>query len=232
MKLNTLPIFEATLPITKKSVKFRPFVMKEEKLLLMASESKDTSDIISAIEQAVSSCSFGEVSCNTFPLVDVQYLFLAIRGKSVSENLEFNLICGGCKVSFPSFLNIEDIKVETNEKHTPVIKITEEVEVLMRYPKIQHLAILTNNEADINSVYDVITECIDSIKTPEEVVDAKNNSFDVMREFVDNLTVGQFAKLKEFFDTMPIITHTINFTCAKCEKKNVIKLDDIVNFFV
>ena len=91
---------------------------------------------------------------------------------------------------------------------------------------------LSKKDADISEIYDVITDCVDTVKTPEEVLDAKNSSFDVMREFVDNLTSVQFAKLKEFFDTMPAITHRIDFTCPKCETKNVIKMDEIANFFV
>lgn len=232
MKLNSLPVFETTLPVSKKVVKFRPFVMKEEKILLMASESNNTQDITMAIEQAVHACSFGEVSCETYPLIDVQYLFLTIRGKSVSEEMEFNLLCGQCNASIPGTLNVENVKVQTNERHTPNIMISDDTEVVMRYPKIKHLAILSKEEATLDDIYDVVAECIQEIKTPEEVFDARNAPLFEMREFVDNLTVAQFAKIKDFFDTMPVISHTINFTCPKCETANTIKLDEIANFFV
>ena len=232
MKLNILPRFEITLPVTKKSVKFRPFVMKEEKLLLMASESEDLNSILHALEETVSACSFGEVTCDQYPLVDVQYLFLAIRGKSVSEQMEFNLVCGECRNAIPGTINVEDVKVQFHDNHNTKIKITEDVEVTMRYPQLKHLGILSKEDASLDDIYDVVAECIQIIKTADEVYESSNATLADMREFVDNLTAMQFAKLKEFFDTMPEITHTIKFTCLKCNTDNVIKMDEIANFFV
>lgn len=231
MKINHLPKFEVTLPLSKDVVKFRPFVMKEEKLLLMAAESNDEKDVFHAIDEAVKSCTFNQVSCKTHPMVDIQYLFLQIRGKSVGEELEYNLICGECSHKTPGFLNLNAIKVSTGEGHSNVIHISDDVVVTMKYPKIQHLGRLSRSEIDVEEIYEVISECIDSIQTNEEVFSSANSSLSDMKEFVDSLTAAQFSKLQVFFDTMPSIKHTIEFECKGCGKTNKIVLDDIVNFF-
>lgn len=231
MKINHLPKFEVTLPLSKDVVKFRPFVMKEEKLLLMAAESEDEQDVFHAIDESVKACTFDKVSCETHPMVDIQYLFLQIRGKSVGEELEYNLICGECSHKTPGFLNLNDIKVHTGEGHTNKIHISDDVIVTMKYPKIEHLGRLTKDAVGVEEIYEVISECIDSIQTSEEVFSLKNSSLSDMKEFVDNLTATQFSKLQVFFDTMPSIKHTIEFDCKGCGKTNKIILDDIVNFF-
>jgi hypothetical protein len=231
MKINHLPTFEVTLPLSKDVVKFRPFVMKEEKLLLMAAESKDEKDVFHAIDSAVRGCTFDKVSCDSHSMVDVQYLFLQIRGKSVGEELEYNLICGECSSKTPGFLNLEEIKVKEVQGHSNKINISNDVVVTMKYPKVKHLAVLSQEDSDIEKVYDVVAECIETIQTSEEVFSLDNSSLKDMREFVDNLTAAQFEKIQKFFGTMPAIRHTIEFNCKGCGKTNQIVLDDIVNFF-
>jgi len=231
MKINHLPTFEVTLPLSKDVVKFRPFVMKEEKLLLMAAESKDEKDVFHAIDSAVRGCTFDKVSCDSHSMVDVQYLFLQIRGKSVGEELEYNLICGECSSKTPGFLNLEEIKVKEVQGHSNKVSISNDVVVTMKYPKVKHLAVLSQEDSDIEKVYDVVAECIETIQTSEEVFSLDNSSLKDMREFVDNLTAAQFEKIQKFFGTMPAIRHTIEFNCKGCGKINQIVLDDIVNFF-
>lgn len=229
MKINHLPTFEVTLPLSKDVVKFRPFVMKEEKLLLMAAESKDKQDVLHAIDSSVKACTFDKVSCDSHSLVDIQYLFLQIRGKSVGEELEYNLICGECSNKTPGYLNLEEIKVKEVAGHSNKVNISNDVVVTMKYPKIQHLAILA--QEDVEKIYDVVAECIDTIQTSEEVFSSENTTLKDMRDFVDNLTAIQFEKIQQFFNTMPAIRHTIEFDCKGCGKTNQIVLDDIVNFF-
>lgn len=231
MKLNHLPMFDVTLPVSKEKVKFRPFVMKEEKLLLMAAESQDVGDVFNALEQSITACTDGKVSCETHPMVDIQYLFLQVRGKSVGEELEFNLLCGKCNHKVPKTLDISSIGVEHTPNHTNKFFLSNDVSVTMMYPKIRHLGILSQENATLDDIYDVVAECIESINTSEEVYDRSNSSDMEFRNFVDNLTSQQFVQLKEFFDTMPAIRYQILFDCPACETKNRINLDDIVNFF-
>lgn len=232
MKLNHLPTFETTLPITKQKVTFRPFVMKEEKLLLLASESGDKNSILRALNEAVVACTSGVVSCDSHPMVDVQKLFLEIRGKSVGEIIEFNLICGNCKHTLPSSLDINEVSVLQSEYHTNKIELSPELNVTMRYPKIEHLAILSAADASVDDIYNVVADCIESIQTNEEVYNRENSTDADFREFIDNVTTTQFEMLKLFFDTMPVIHHDIRFVCTKCSRNNVVNVNEIVNFFV
>lgn len=231
MKINHLPMFDLTLPISQEKIKFRPFVMKEEKLLLMAAESKDVADISNALEQVISACTDGKVSCDTHSMVDIQYLFLQVRGKSVGEDMEFNLLCGKCNHKIPKTLDISEIDVENTPGHTSQVFLSNDVSVNMMYPKIRHLAVLSSDEASLDDIYDVVAECIKTINTNEEVYDRANTAEHEFRSFVDDLTSQQFLQLKEFFDTMPSIRYEINFDCPSCETKNRIRLDDIANFF-
>lgn len=232
MKLNHLPSFEATLPIAKEVIKFRPFIMKEEKILLMASESGDTNAILEAIESCVKACTEDKVSCDTHSMVDVQYLFLQIRGKSVGEIIEYNLICGNCKTSADATLDINEVQVTFNENHKKEIKVDENLILKMRYPKLKHLAVLSDDNSTLDSIYDVVADCIESVEMGEEVYNYGNSTLKDFRELVDNLTSKQFESIRDFFDTMPSINHEVRFTCKKCEKLNVVKLDELVNFFV
>lgn len=232
MKINHLPTFETTLPITKQKVTFRPFVMKEEKLLLLASESGDKSSVIRALDEAIQACTAGAVSCKTHPMVDIQKLFLEIRGKSVGEIIEFNLICGSCKTSVSSSLDVNEIPVVHNESHTNKIEITNDLIVTMRYPKIEHLAMLTLDDTNVDDIYNMVADCIDVIQTSEEIYNRENSSADDFREFVDNITSTQFEMLKLFFDTMPVIHYDIRFVCAQCDRHNIVNINEIVNFFV
>ena len=234
LNLNHLPTFETTLPITKQKVKYRPFVMKEEKILLMAAESNDKSDVISALETTIKGCSFDVVSCDTHPMLDIQYLFLQIRGKSVGEEIDFSLVCGNCSHEISSKININDIVIKYDPTHTNKIKISEHLFVTMGYPKMSHLAELyaESTETEIDGVYNVIADCIEQIESNDEVF-TKGDTLapEDTRSFIDNLTSAQFEALKEFFDTMPVINHTITFTCIKCDKVNNILIEELVNFF-
>lgn len=231
MKINHLPNFEVILPVSKEKITFRPFVMKEEKLLLLASESGDRESIYLALNQAISECSFGKVSCDSHSMMDVQYLFLQVRGKSVGEIIEFNVVCGNCSNSLPYSLDINEIQLKINDKHKKTIELDNGIVVKMNYPKLKHLSRLSNPDLEINDVYEMISECIEKIQTSEETYTLENSSLEDFREFIDNLTIAQFEKIKNFFDTMPRIEHDIKFICAKCSANNTVNVDEIVNFF-
>jgi hypothetical protein len=200
--------------------------------LLLASESEDRDSILRALNEAVKSCTYNAVSCDTHPMVDVQKIFLEIRGKSVGEVIDFNLVCGNCKKTLPSSLNINEVKVKFYEQHTSRIELSPELIVTMRYPKLGHLALLSNPDASLDDIYDMVSECIESIQTNEEAYTRDNASDKDFREFVDNITTTQFIMIKQFFDTMPAIHHDIRFVCPKCERNNVVNVNEIVNFFV
>jgi hypothetical protein len=227
----TLPMFETTLPLTKQKVTFRPFVMKEEKILLMAAESEERDSVLRALDQAIMGCTSNVVSCETHPMVDIQHLFLQIRGKSVGEQIEFSLICGNCEAKIPSSISVHDIKMKETVGHVSVIELGSNLRVFMRYPKIRHLSLL-QDETSLDTIYNVVADCIEKIESGDEVFTGETLTVVDAKEFIDNLTSMQFEKIREFFDTMPVIQHELSFTCPTCEKLNKIILDEIVNFFV
>ena len=231
LNLNHLPTFELTLPVSKERITFRPFVMKEEKLLLMASEADNYEDIVNAMNSSVSACTFGKVNCETYPMVDVQYLFLHLRGKSVGEVLDFSVICSSCKNKTPYQLNINDFKVTEHPNHSCVVNIAEQVKVTMQYPNIRHLGMLSNSTNTVDDTYMVMAECIESIQTDSEVFNASNSTTQDKIDFIDNLTNEQFQRIEQFFATMPALRHVITYTC-NCGIENTVTLDDVVNFFV
>ena len=231
LNLNHLPTFELTLPISKEKITFRPFVMREEKLLLMASEADNYEDVVNAMNNSVNACTFGKVNCENYSMVDVQYLFLHVRGKSVGEVLNFSLICSSCKHNTPYQLNVNDFKVTEHPNHSNIVNITENLKVTMQYPKIRHLGILTNSINTVDDTYVVMAECIETIQTDSEVFNASNSTIQDKIDFIDNLTNEQFQKIEEFFTTMPALRHVITYTC-KCDVENTVTLDDVVNFFV
>lgn len=230
--LNTLPTFSVTLPVSKQQVQFRPFIMKEEKVLLMAAESDDPADIIHAIDTSVRACTSNVVSCESHSMVDVQYIFLQIRGKSVSEEMEFTLVCGNCKHATPSTLNVNNVVIDQNPAHRATIDLSDTLRVDMKYPKLKHLGLLSTRTASIEEIYRVVAECIHTVYSHDEVFDDQSTPVEDFVQFIDTLTSEQFEKLREFFVTMPKITHRINYECAKCSTSNTLTLEDIANFFV
>lgn len=224
-----VPKYVLTLPSTGKQITYRPFVMKEEKVLLMAGEGSEQ-EMFEAVDTIIDSCTYGAVSVKTNPLFDIQYVFLQIRAKSVGEIAEFELVCGNCKDRLPATLNITELEVERTEGHTDTIVLEGQTGVKMRYPRLEHLATL-EKAGDIESIYNVIAECVETIFTDEEAYPCNGDNLEEVKEFLDNLTAEQFAKVRNFFDTMPKMTHTIAYTCGKCNTPNEVVMSGLAGFF-
>lgn len=224
-----VPKYKLTLPSTGKEITYRPFVMKEEKILLMAGEGSEN-DMLEAVDTVIKSCTNGEVSTKTHPLFDIQYVFLQMRAKSVGEIAEFVIVCGSCSNKLSATLNIAELEVERTPGHTDTIVLEGSTGVKMRYPRLEHLATL-EQAGDVESIYNVIAECVSSIFTEDEVFPCDGSNLEEVKEFLDNLTTEQFTKVRAFFDTMPKMTHTIAYTCGKCESPNEIVLAGLAGFF-
>jgi hypothetical protein len=226
-----VPSYVMKLPYTQQEVKYRPYVVREEKMLIMANESEDMKVLMDALGDVIKSCTYDVVDINTAPLFDVQYAFLQIRGKSIGENLEFNCICGECDARMPVNITVNDFVLKHTPGHSNKIQLDNNFHVTMRYPTFQHYTKLYMDESNEEYVYDILAECIESIYTEDEVfVNTGNNNQD-FREFVENLTVPQFEKLENFFVTMPILEKIINYDCPECNRTNIISIDGITNFF-
>lgn len=226
-----LPMYELTLPSNGQVVKFRPFIMKEEKLLLIALESGEEIRMLDAIHDIVGACTDGVVDTTTAPLFDVQYAFLQIRAKSVAEVSDFVIACGECKHRVNEEIDLTKIQVEKVEGHTNKIYLTKEMGVIMKYPTIKHLDVLAHYKTS-DEVYRVIAACIDTVFNNDELMKASDETVDEVLAFIDNLPVSQFNKIQAFFKTMPVLRHEHKFKCPKCGKENILTLEGIESFFV
>lgn len=227
MALPTLsvPTFDVDVYSTKEKVRMRPFLVKEEKILILAAESEQRSDMIRAMQQVVSSCSDGKIDAEKLPFFDLQNIFIKLRSQSIGKDSEFNLICGECGHKTPMILDLETIELKTHPDHKNKIMITDEIGVLMKYPTAE---ILSNEDLPM---FDLVVSCVDKIFTRDEVHDAEEEGSEEVANFIDGLTSEQFEKIVEFFLTAPKIFHSIDYTCPKCQTENNVTVDGVENFF-
>jgi hypothetical protein len=227
------PTFELILPSTGKKIKYRPFLVKEEKILLMAMESGETKQMSVAIRQIINDCTNNKLDVDNMPLFDVEYIFLQLRAKSVGETAEPLITCPKCNESTKIKLNIASVEVHKEEDHDPKIKLTDSVGVVMNYPQLalSEEFDLAEIESDSELAFDVILRCIDQIWDGDDIWDAKEVGLDNIREFVDNMSQEQFTKIAGFFETMPQLKHVLDFTCPFCKEEMDITLQGLNDFF-
>jgi hypothetical protein len=229
-KLNT-PTYELELPSTSEIIKYRPFLVKEQKILLIAQESGEDKEIARAMSDLVNSCTFGKIDGKTAALFDVEYIFLQIRGKSVGETVELNVLCpddGETSVSVK--LAIDDINITMLENHTNEIMIQDDVKIVFRYPILSDMEGMLSSKSNVETVYQLINRCIQSIHYGDDVYNKVDITEKDVDEFVDQLTGDQFELLVDFFDTMPKLRHVIKVTNPKTKKKNEVVLEGLQSF--
>ncbi|AGE60357.1 baseplate hub [Pelagibacter phage HTVC008M] len=229
-KLNTQQ-YELTIPSSDEKIKFRPFLVKEEKILLQGQEGGDD-EMINALKQIVSNCTFNKVDINKLPSFDIEYIFLQIRAKSVGEKIKLNVpFPGDPDTKVPATVDLTTIQVEMDDKHVNKVQLNDNVSVIMSYPTLSTYAgkNLKDISADdaIGLVSDCVYQIIDGVET-HEAVDLKKEEID---DFVNNLTQEQFAKIQDFFVTMPRLKHTVNLTHPKTKKKGKVVLEGLQSFF-
>ena len=229
------PTYELELPSTKQSIKFRPFLVKEEKLLVLALESEDTKNITTAIKTVIKNCiSTRGIKVETLPTFDIEYLFLNIRGKSVGEEVEVNLIApddGETTVTVK--IDLEDIKVVETEGHDKQIRLDENLMMEMKYPSLDQF-IKNNFDFNDNSVdksFELIATCIDKIYNEEEVWSTEDVSKKEIIEFLEQMSSAQFKKIEKFFDTMPKLSHSIELKNPVTKVKSTVVLEGLSSFF-
>jgi len=231
-KLAT-PEFETVIPSTKEPIKFRPFLVKEEKILYMALESGDTNDIKNGILGILDNCILTPgVNVNEFATYDVEYLFLKLRSKSVGEIISLNIKhqyseCEGIK-SYE--LNLDDVEIHYNEDHKDTIMITDKVGIKMKMPNLTDVLNNTSNDIDVDSIFKLLLKSVECIFDEENVYD--EFSEDELKEFMDNLTQDQFLEVQKFFDTIPKLYHSIEWTCDQCGETETIELQGLQSFFI
>jgi len=233
-KMNA-PLYNVTIPSSKKEVKFRPFLVKEEKALLLAQQSEDPKVMVNTLKSIIVSCILDQIDPDKLALYDYEYLFTQIRAKSVGEIVELLFLCDTCtdeKAKAQVNLDISKFEVKFPEGHTDKIELFDDVGVIMKNPSIDTLDKLGKvKEGDINSIFDVIAECIDSIYTTEEVFHIAEQSKQDTIDFLENLTQEQFKKIEQFFLTMPKMSQTVEYNCPVCAKHHVKVMEGLESFF-
>ena len=230
------PTYELELPSTGKVIQYRPFLVKEEKLLVIALESEDTKQITTAIKAVLKSCILTKgIKVDHLPTFDIEYLFLNIRGKSVGEELEINITCPDDEeTQVPITINLDDIKVEKKEDHTKQIKLDGNIMMEMKYPSLNEFIKTNFDPNDKNQMeqsFDLIGSCIDKIYTQEEVWATDDCTKKEMNEFLESMNSSQFKEIENFFDTMPKLSHTIKVTNPKTKVESDVVLEGLASFF-
>ena len=234
-KIST-PTYELELPSSGQTIKYRPFLVKEEKLLVIALESEDTKQITNAIKVVIKNCiSTKEVKVETLPTFDIEYLFLNIRGKSVGEQVDVNIICPDDNETNASVsINLDDIKVVKNEEHTNKIKVDKSIMMEMKYPSLEQFIKNNfdfNNENAMEQSFDLISSCIDKIYTEDEVWSTADVTKKELTEFLESMNSSQFKEIEKFFETMPKLSHKISVINPKTKVESEVVLEGLASFF-
>ena len=232
-KVNELPSYVTSLPSTGEKVKYRPFVMKEQKNLLIALETQDELQTVQALEDLIMSCT--DVNdYATLATFDVEYLFLQIRCKSVGETASVMVMCNSCAKQSKVDVDLSKIEVSIDKDALKKIKLTDDISVEMKYPSQKHIM---NNDALVNAetrteelIYTIL-ECINKIYTEEEMFLAKDSTQEELIEFVEGMTADQFNRLINFVTSIPQTIHDVEYNCEHCGEKNIYRLYGINDFF-
>ena len=230
--INT-PTYELVVPSTDEKVKYRPFLVKEEKILMMALESKENKQIVNAVKEIVQTCTFDAINLSERPMFDMEYIFLQIRSKSVGEVSQIRVLApDDNKTMIDTEVDLSKVEVEVGEGHNPKIDLGNKLEVLMKYPTIDSFANSDVQEINAGNMLDVIVSCIAHIKDGEEIFESKDQTKAEMIDFVEQMNTEQFKDIQKFFDTMPKLKHTIKVTNPKTKKEGEVVLSGLNDFFV
>tara|TARA_Y100000816_G_scaffold278789_1_gene250359 strand:+ start:355 stop:1080 length:726 start_codon:yes stop_codon:yes gene_type:complete len=233
------PSYELELPSTGKTIQYRPFLVKEEKLLVIALESEDTKQITNAIKAVIKSCVLTKgVKVEALPTFDIEFLFLNIRGKSVGENIDLKLVCPDDeKTEVSVSINLDDIKVQKLEGHTKQIKLDDNLMMELKYPSLNEF--IKNNfdpndksKNPMDQSFDLIGSCIDKIYNEDEVWVADDCSKKEINEFLDSMNSNQFKEVEKFFETMPKLSHTVKVYNPTTKVESDVVLEGLASFFV
>ena len=231
-KFNDIPTYDLIVPSTGQKVKYRPFLVKEQKVLLMALESQEDSQILNAITNTISSCVLDKINVNDLTTFDVEYIFIQIRTKAAGETSEIGLICNKCETINQIKVNLDDIKINVPTEKT-TIKLNDSYSLVMQYPQYKELLKETSrkNATGTEQLYGLITSCLHSLETEEEKIMFKDETPNEVEEFLNQLTADQFDKILKFTQTIPKLSHEVNFDCESCNTKNNRILEGLTDFF-
>jgi|TARA_R100001463_G_scaffold136473_1_gene201925 hypothetical protein len=230
------PTYELELPSTGDTIKYRPFLVKEEKLLVIALESEDTKQITTAIKSVIKACVLTKgIKVEALPTFDIEFLFLNIRGKSVGEELEVNVVCpDDGETQVPVKINLDDIQVQKSEEHNKQVKLDDNLMMEMKYPSLEQFIKSNFDFSEGNQMdqsFQLIGTCIDKIYSEEEVWAAADCTKKEVNDFLDSMNSSQFKGIEKFFETMPKLSHTITVTNPVTQVENEVVIEGLASFF-
>ena len=235
-KIST-PTYELELPSTGKKIKYRPFLVREEKILIMALESENIKDISGAVVQILNDCILSKgVNVSELSTFDIEYLFLNVRAKSVGETIQINVTCPDDQETIVEVeINIDDIKVQKSEEHKNVIKLDDNLSMKLKYPSLNEFIEsnfeVNESDNDVNKSLSMITSCIDTIYDKEESWSAADCTKKELDEFIEQLNTKQFKEIETFFTTMPKLSHTVKVKNPKTDVQSEVVLEGLASFF-
>jgi hypothetical protein len=236
LPMNTMPVFSMTIPSTGKSVRFRPFLVKDEKALMIAQQSEDPAVMIDTLKDVIASCVTDKIDVNALATFDLEYMFTQLRAKSVGETVELLFPCDEDhgeddeKAKVKIRIDLSTIEVKKDPEHTNKFEVFGDVGIVMKYPTLQVTKQL-NSADDVDGVFSIIADSIDYIYQGENIHYAKDEKKEELIRFLNNLTSEQFGKLQKFFTTMPRLSTTVEYNCPLCGKHHVKTLEGLQSFF-
>jgi hypothetical protein len=238
LPINTTPTYTVTIPSTGQEISYRPFLVKDQKNLLVAQQSENQKVMADTLKSVIQSCIVGDIDVSKLATFDIEYLFLHIRGKSVGEEVPLLLKCDedhgedNKKAQIKYTVRVDDIQVHKDPNHTNRFDLFNDVGVQMKYPSFEMIDKFQNAKTDDASVmFNVIADCIDFIYDSNEVYYAHDQSPQEIAQFLENLTTEQFDKIQSFFETMPKLTHDVEYNCPVCGKHHKVRIEGLQSFF-
>lgn len=225
-----IPRYELTLPSTNEKVVYRSYLVKEEKILMLAMESNDQKQMIRAIKDVIVACTDGKLDPNKLTMFDLEYVFAMLRSKSVGSISRVGLKCQSCDATNEVDIELEKVRVEMPDK-APILDIADNVKIQMKYPDVNDIIDASGETSDIERVFDTIVSCIETIYYGEDVFDAKTQSKKDLKEFIESMNSTQFQHIRDFAENMPQCEVAVNYTCTSCGHVNGTVLKGMANFF-
>ena len=232
------PTYDVELPLSKKTVSYRPYLVKEEKILMMALESQDQQQIMKTVQDIINACTFGKIKAKDLPTAELELLFLKLRAKSVGETSEVSYECKECKTPNPVTINLTEVEIFIPKKAvSPKVMLTDTVGVILKYPTAddvtKSLGGNKKNEGvtDVSRTFAIINSCVEAIFDGENTHEAASLEKKDVDDFIDSLSTHQFKKIQDFFESIPKLSQEVSFTCSKCSTKNDIVLEGLQSFF-
>ena len=225
-----VPKYSVTIPSNGESVVYRPYLVKEEKVLMIAMESENQEQVMRAVKEVIAACTFNKINVDNLTVFDMEYVFLKLRSKSVGEVSKIGVKCGECSTLNDIEVQLDTLEVSKPTEDNSVVMVTDKIGVKLRYPTIKDASALSKYEGT-EAAMKTIVACIDNIFDDEKVYPAKDSTPKELEQFLDSLNSEQFKKMQQFFETMPSLSHDAKFTCSSCGHQNELLIKGLANFF-